>query len=122
MKIAFKDTFDLQLKHPITGELLEDENGPVIITLYGKHTHVYKNAMVEMVRESRGKDLSEGEADELVNKMMVKFVAGFKNISAIETENGRLDSGSPIDVIQVFWIKEQIDKAIQDLESFMLAP
>jgi hypothetical protein len=123
MKIVFKDSTELQLVHPVTDELLvtEDKGLPMLVEIFGKHTDIYKNALNKLLKASqkRGKkqtDLMDAQKQGL--DLLCDCIGGFKNLE-IETENGKLDPSNIRSVLEdCFWIKEQIDSAIMDLEAF----
>ena len=122
MKIAFKESTEFQLVHPITDEPLENAKGlPMMVEIYGKHTSVYKNAINKLLKSSqknkKAADLQDAQERGL--DLLCDCVAGFKNLE-IETENGPLDPKDIRGVLEgAFWIKDQIDSAIVDLENFI---
>lgn len=122
MKIAFKESTEFQLAHPITDEPLENAKGqPMMVEIYGKHTSVYKNAINKLLKSSqknkKSADLQDAQKRGL--DLLCDCVAGFKNLE-IETENGPLDPNDVRGVLEgAFWIKDQIDSAIVDLENFI---
>ena len=122
MKIVFKDSTELQLVHPITDEPLEDSKGnPMLVEIFGKHTSTYKNALNKLLKASQKKGKKQADlmdAQKQGMDLLVDCIGGFKNLD-IETENGKLDPSNIRSVLEdCFWIKEQIDTAIMDLEAF----
>jgi len=124
MKIIFKESSEVQLRHPVTDEpLFADAAGkkPLIAEIYGKHTKAYKNAFTKMLRvdSKRNKTPSAQETAKRGMELLTACVVGFKNLENLETENGKVD---PTDIAgtleSVFWIKDQVDQAIVDLENF----
>ena len=122
MKIAFAESTELQLVHPITDEPLEDAKGnPMTVTVFGKHTSTYKNALNKLLKSSQKKgkkqtDLSEANEQGLT--LLCDCIGGFKNLE-IETENGKLDPSNIRSVLEdCFWIKSQIDEEVMNLEAF----
>ena len=125
MKIIFDETNEYQLKHPTTGELLEDSKGkPMTVELYGKHTSVYKNAVNQSFkRRTAKKDMSNDEIRQENDKLLAACVKGFKNLN-IEYADGKfLDPNDVISCFEnAFWIRDQVDSAIVDLENFIQTP
>jgi hypothetical protein len=129
MKIAFKETTDIQLKHPVTDEMLfcltkdgkPDSTRPMVAVIYGKHTSAYKNAynrLMKSFQKAGKKPLDATETDKRALELLVSCVDKFKNLD-IETENGKLDPNNIEAVLtDAFWIRDQIDRAIVDLENF----
>lgn len=131
MKIIFDQTSDLHIKHPITDEplYLTDADGkpikdkPMIAKIYGKHTSEYKNAISSLMKKRSGKkNLSLEESNNQNNELLAACVAGFKNLD-IETEYGKLDPKNVVECFEkAFWLRDQVDSAVVDLENFMQAP
>lgn len=129
MLIAFKETTEIQLKHPITDEPLycldkdgkPDINKPMLAVIYGKHTSAYKNAynrLMKSFQKAGKKQLDAQETEKRAMDLLVSCIEGFKNLD-IETENGKLKAADIESVLtDAFWIKDQIDRAIVDLENF----
>ena len=125
MKIAFKESTEFQLVHPITDEPLEDSKGnPMMVEIFGKHTSMYKNALNKLLKASqkRGKKQSDlNEAQKQGLDLLCDCIGGFINLE-IETEDGKLDPNDIRSVLEdAFWIKDQVDSAIMDLENFTIA-
>lgn len=131
MKIAFKETTDIHLKHPVTDEPLyclasdgkPDKARPMLAVIYGKHTSVYKNAYTRLMKSFQlagKKQVDAAETEKQAMELLVSCVDKFRNLD-IETENGKLNPDNIESVLtDAFWIKNQIDRAIVDLENFML--
>ena len=124
MKIAFNETTDLQLVHPVTDEPLENSKGqPMIVKIFGKHTSQYKNALNKLLKSTqknkKASDLQDAQKRGL--DLLCDCIDGFKNLE-IETETGVLDPSDIRGVLEdAFWVKDQIDSAIVDLENFTMA-
>lgn len=131
MRIAFKEATEIHLTHPVTGEPLyclnpdgtPDTSRPMVAIIYGKHTSVYKNAYTRLMKsfQKAGKrQIDAAEADKQAMDLLVSCVDRFRNLD-IETENGKLNPDNIEAVLaDAFWIKNQIDRAIVDLENFTL--
>lgn len=129
MKIVFKETTEIQLKHPVTDEPLyclnkdgkQDKTRPMLAIIYGKHTSAYKNAynrLMKSFQKAGKKQLDAAETEKRSLDLLVSCIEGFKNLD-IETENGKLKPDNIESVLtDAFWIKDQVDRAIVDLENF----
>ena len=124
MKIAFKESTDYQLLHPVTDEPLVDAKGePMLVEIFGKHTSVYKNALNKHVKASQSskKAASIEDAQSRGLDLLCDCIVGFKNLD-IETATGNLDPKNVRSVLEdAFWIREQIDTQIVNLENFTIA-
>ena len=125
MKIAFSESTEIQLVHPITEEPLEDTKGnPMMVEIFGKHTSAYKNALNKLLKASQKKGKKQSSLQEAQKQgldLLCDCIGGFKNLE-IETEDGKLDPNDIRSVLEdAFWIKDQVDSAIMDLENFTIA-
>lgn len=137
MKIIFEETSRLQIVHPITEEPLEASKGkPMEVEFYGKHTATFKAADLARRRSAakriNGKNLKKmmtsalddnesSEADDL--RLLTSCVVAFHNMDELETENGKIDPKDISGTLDtVFWIRDQVDAGIADLENFMAKP
>lgn len=118
MRIAFNETTELQLKHPVTGQdLINSKDKPMIAVIFGKHTSAFQDVM-DAMKENQEKDLTPQETRIEAVKLLSKCVKEFKNIE-IETENGAVDGKDNQSCLGVFWIKEQVDSGVMDKELFL---
>lgn len=128
MKVIFDETSELQLRHPVTDEVLKDKKGnPMIAVIYGKHSSAYKNAHSNLVRELQKKGNKQKssleEAEEKSLNLIAACVKEFKNLNIEYADGQFLDANDiPGTLKNAFWIKDQIDKAVFDLENFMQTP
>ena len=124
MKIAFKESTDYQLLHPVTDEPLVDAKGePMLVEIFGKHTSVYKNALNKLLKSSQSskKTISIEDSQSRGLDLLCECIGGFKNLD-IETETGKLDPKNVRSVLEdAFWIREQVDAQIVNLENFTMA-
>lgn len=128
MKVIFDETSELELRHPVTDEVLKDKKGNAMIAvIYGKHSAAYKNAHNNLVRElqkkgSKNKSSLE-DAEEKSLNLIAACVKEFRNLH-IEYADGKfLDPNDVLGTLKnAFWIKDQIDRAVFDLENFMQKP
>lgn len=123
--LAAKDSVSLQLKHPVSDELLFDGDKPVEAVLWGTSSKVYRSAVNAMQNRAlkRGKkpatpEVMREEGVELLTACTQRF------------ENLALD-GSPLDNADTIralykddryaWVKSQVDEALGDIANFIKA-
>lgn len=124
MKIIFDESSSVQLKHPVSGEPLENAKGkPMTVEIYGKHTSAYKNAVNELFKKRSGKELSTDETRRQGNELLAACIKQFNNLE-IEYEEGKfLDANDPVSCLEnCFWIREQVDEEIAELGNFLQTP
>jgi len=126
--LALKDTFELQLTHPVSGELLfadEERTKPVTITLYGSSSKQYRNALTAMQnrqikRSSTKKQASAEVMREESTELLVACAATSKEL----TLNGKpvkaeADFRELFSDTQYSWVRDQVDTALGDTANFL---
>lgn len=126
--LSLKDTVSLQLRHPVSEELLfadEAKTKPVEIELHGTSSKNYRSAITAMQNRSlkRGKKQASAETmrEESI-ELLVACSAKAKNFSYC---------GKPVSDDEAFrtlygdakfsWLKEQVDAALGDNANFLQA-
>lgn len=122
-----KETTDVELLHPSTGEvLLNDDGTPMTITVYGQYSSTYKavshaqqNKRLMKAQRTGGKmTLSAEELDSSALDLLVKCTAGW-NISLTDEK----EEFSQEKVRQVYqehpWVRELVDSVIGDTRAFL---
>jgi hypothetical protein len=124
MKIIFDETNAIQLKHPTTGEPLENAKGkPMTVEIYGKHTSTYKNAVNDMFKKRTGKELTSEETKRQGNELLACCIKQFNNLDIEYAEGKFLDPNDIVGCLEnAFWIREQVDTEITNLENFLQTP
>lgn len=147
MKIAFNETHTIHLKHPLSGkllfkpkksknELVDDITKPVEVTVYGKHTSVFKNAEANAMKaallaKADDPDMDQDSVAEIIKaktkSIMAVCIKEFVNIDCIDisTDPDGTDYLSNDDkekCIEQSWIYEQIDRELVKLENFTVKP
>lgn len=126
--LALKDTFNLHLVHPTTGDKLyasADESKPVEIVLYGTSSKQYRSAVSAMqnrqLRRQAKKEKPSAEIfrEEGVN-LLVACGAGANNLAV---------DGEPVGTPETFrklfsdprfsWVKDQADEALGEVGNFL---
>lgn len=123
--LALKDTYVLELKNPVTEELLVDSDGePVTITLYGKSSKQYRAAITAMQnRELRRKAKKETATAEQMQDESTNLLVACSADSTLEID------GVPVNDKESFkqlykdssfsWIRDQVDTALGDDANFL---
>lgn len=127
--LALVDTFTFQLKHPADGTLLfadEAETEPLTITVYGKSSKQYRNAVTAMqnrtLRRNHKKEVPTVEA-------LLKEGTDLLVACSASAANLTLDDQQPINDEASFrklytdprfsWVKDQADEALGDISNFL---
>lgn len=124
--LTLKDTVELQLRHPVTDELLfadEAKTKPVLVVLYGSSSKQYRNAITAMQNRSlkRGKKVVSAE---------VMREEGIELLVACSEKTVNLSyKGKPVDNDDAFreiysdpaysWLKDQVDTGLGDVANFL---
>lgn len=126
--LALKDTTTVQLRHPVTGELLfadAKKEKPVSVELYGTSSKQYRNAVTAMqnrqLKRTAKKEKVSAEVmrDESI-ELLVACTASASNLSL----NGKpiSDEASVRGLLSdpaYSWVKDQIDEALGDTSNFL---
>lgn len=126
--LALKDTTTLQLRHPVTGELLfadEVKKKPVEIELFGTSSKQYRNAIAGIQSRALKRSAKKEQATpEAVRKesteLLVTCSASAKNLSyggvPVTDESHFRDLYSDP---KLSWIRDQVDEALADVSNFL---
>lgn len=128
--LALADTFELQFRHPGTGELLfadEAQTEPVSVVLYGASSKKYRNAVAALQnralrrQQTKEKQTAEVLREEGIN-LLAQVIDSFKNFSV--SEDGSVPSTESefravLSNASISWVKEQIDTALADQSNFL---
>lgn len=122
------DEITVVLKHPATGDALKNEDGSeMTITLYAPHSKEYKKVLHEMTNkrlkkmQSKGKtDITAEELEEVSLDSLAKTTKEWNITFAGEQPKLSLIKAREV-YEKVFWIKAQIEEAIEDSLDFMKA-
>lgn len=124
--LALNDTFQLQLKHPVTDEPLfadKEETKPVAINIYGTSSKQYRNA----IRQMQNRQLKRGKKTVSAEQMQEEGVALLVACSdkAINFQYKGQDVDSPEVFTELYsdaqfsWVKDAVDAALGDLSNFL---
>lgn len=126
--IALKDTTELHLRHPVTGDkLYSDAEGTkaVTITLYGSASKQYRSAVSAMQNRSlRRQAKKEKTSAEVLKEEGTELL-----VACSATSSELTNDGSPVKDPSDFrtlysdpkysWIKDQVDEALGDASNFL---
>jgi hypothetical protein len=124
--LKLKDTTELHLLHPVTGEKLfadVEKKKPVVVSLYGSSSKQYQTYMLAMQNRhlQAGKKVTKAEllkeegVELLVNCSISVSNLGLKGVAINNPEAFRAiysDAGW-------LWFKEQVDSAIGEASNFL---
>lgn len=127
-QLSLKDTVSLQLRHPVSDELLfadEAKTKPVEIELHGTSSKNYRNAITAMQNRAlkRGKKQASAEVmREEGIELLVACSAKANNFSyggkpVLDEDTFRTLYGDA----KFSWLKEQVDAALGDNSNFLQA-
>lgn len=125
---TFTDTYVLHLKDVITGEpLFEDEaqEVPVTVTLYGKSSMRYRNAVNAMQnRELRRRAKKETATAEQMQKESTDLLVACSATSTLELDGEVVDNKAAFEKLytntELSWIRDQVDAALGDDANFLV--
>lgn len=118
------DSVFVQLRHPVTDELLADKDGPVGIYVYGTASKEYRAAVNAMGNRALKRGNKKATA-EVVREEGVELLVA---VTEKATDNLTYQ-GKPLNTPATFrelygdasfsWIKDQVDAAIADTANFL---
>lgn len=125
--LALKDTYELQLKNPATEELLFDDEGKAVtITLYGKSSKQYRNAVTAMQnRELRRKFKKDSATAEQIQDESTGLLVACSATSTLEIDGVAVNDKDSFKQLytdaRFSWIRDQVDEALGDQSNFLQA-
>lgn len=121
------DTIEVEIKHPITGEALKnDDDTPMTITLHATHSKDYKSVMHEQTNRrlkaasATGKvDITSEELEENTLEVLAKATKSWNLTFGGEKPELTVGAAKKL-YTEVFWIKDQLDEGISNSMGFMM--
>ncbi len=121
------DTIEVEIKHPITGEALKnDDDTPMTITLHATHSKEYKSVMHEQTNRrlkaasATGKvDITSEELEENTLEVLAKATKSWNLTFGGEKPELTVDAAKKL-YTEVFWIKDQLDEGVSNSVGFMM--
>jgi hypothetical protein len=126
--LAIKDSTTLQLKHPVTEELLfadAEQTQPVTIDLWSQSSKQYRAAVNAMQNRQlkRGKKQPTAEAQR--EEGVALLVACSKSAANLSIDGEALDNADAFRKLYSIdaygWVKTQVDEALGSVELFIEA-
>lgn len=121
--LALKDTTELQLRHPVTEDLLFDGEKPVGIELYGTASKQYRNAITAMQNRQLRRGKQKASAELLKEESISLLVACSARGINLEYDGKPLDNEDAFRSLysdpRFSWVKEQVDEALGDVSRFL---
>ena len=122
------DEIVVAIKHPATGEVLKnDDKSDMTITIYAPHSKEYKKVLHEMTNkrlkkmQQKGKnEITAEEIEEATLDTLAKTTKGWNITYGGEVPKLTVAKAKEI-YDSVFWIKAQIEEAIESSLDFMKA-
>lgn len=126
--LALNDTVQLQLKHPVSDELLfadKEQELPVAISIFGTSSKQYRNAITAM----QNRQLKRGKKPATAEQMREEGVSLL--VACSDKGVNFKYKGQDIDSVEVFtelyndpkfsWVKDQVDAGLGDVSNFLEA-
>lgn len=122
-----KETTDVELVHPATGEtLLNDDKTPMTITVYGPYSSVYKtvshnqqNKRLMKAQRTGGKlNLTAEELEASNLDLLVKCTEGWNLTLDKAPEEFSQDKARQV-YLEHPWVREQVDAVFGDTRAFL---
>lgn len=122
--LKLKDTTDLLLVHPVTGEELVDDKGEkVVITLYGTSSKEYRNAITALANRNTARKNKVVKAEQAKLEIIELLVECTASMSGLEVQGKAPKTKDDFREIysddSLSWIKDQVDEAIGDRSNFL---
>jgi hypothetical protein len=122
------DEIVVTIKHPATGEVLKNEDkSDMTVTIYAPHSKEYKKVLHEMTNkrlkkmQAKGKnEITAEEIEEATLDTLAKTTKGWNITYGGEVPKLTVAKAKEI-YDSVFWIKAQIEEAIESSLDFMKA-
>lgn len=124
--LSMKDTMTLQLRHPVTDELLfadEDKKMPVSVTLYGQASKQYRNAINAMQNRSLKRDKKKVTAEVLREEGIELLVACTAKWNHLVVDGEKVADENAYRALysnaEYGWLKDQVDVGLGDTSAFL---
>lgn len=126
--LALKDTVELQLKHPVTEELLfadAEQTKPVSIIIFGTSSKQYRNALTAMQNRQLKRGKKPASAEQMREEGVALLVACSEKAVNFQYNDEPLDNDAAFESLYkdsaYSWIKDQVDAGLGDVSNFLAA-
>lgn len=124
--LSLKDTTELQLRHPVSDELLfadKDQTKPVAIALFGTSSKQYRNAITAMQNRQLKRGKKPATADLLREESVTLLTACSDKAINLTYKGNAIDSDEAFRALYsdpaFSWLKDQVDAALGDVSNFL---
>ena len=125
---TFKETIDVELMHPVTGEpLLNGDKSQMTITVHGPYSKLYKKIMHDQqnrrlmkAQRTGGKmNLTAEEIEASALDLLVRCTTDW-NVTLEGDDKTKFSSEAVRETyIELPWVREQVDAVIADTRAFL---
>ena len=121
-KIAFNDTAEMVIEHPVTGEPLDDgKGGHQTITLFGIQSQQYRKACHDNLNNSMSKRSKKLSAEQAEDNAAQLLSACTKSFNRVDFGDGTIDTKSAKETYLAHaWLINQVDDFVADNKSFLV--
>lgn len=126
--LALKETSELSLTHPVSGETLfadEAKTQPVVAHIYGTASKQHRNKINALMNRSLKRDKKKATAEVQREEGIELLVACTDRIENLTYQGQPIDNPTVLKSLyedpKFSWLREQIDSAIGDVNSFLAA-
>lgn len=126
--LALKETVELQLKHPVSDELLfadREQTKPVAVMIYGTSSKQYRNAVTAMQNRSLKRGKKPISAEQMRDEGVALLVACSDAAVNFEYKGNKVDTPEAFDALykdpSFSWLKDQVDSGLGDVSNFLEA-
>lgn len=126
--LSMKDTTELQLRHPVTDELLyadEAKKKPVVIVLFGTGSKQYRNAITAMQNRALKRGKKQASAEVMREESIELLVACSDRAINLEYNEAPVDNDAAFRSLYsdpaFGWLKDQVDSGLGDASNFLTA-
>jgi hypothetical protein len=122
------DEIVVKVKHPVTDEILKNDDGSeMTITLYANHSKEYKsvvhgiaNKRIKKAKDTKSSDFTMEDLEEATLETLIKVTKGWS--ITYDGTSPKLTEAKAREVYEkVFWIKPQLELAMESSLDFMKA-
>lgn len=117
-------TTEMLLKHPVTGDVLEDDAGkPVTFTLYGSASREYQKAVDTLLRKKKNRGGREATLTESREDSIDFLTALTAKVDNMDYDDQPLDNTEAIKAMyadeSLSWIRDAVNASVASVESFL---
>lgn len=126
--LALKETFALQLKHPVEGYPLfadKEEKKPIVINLYGKSSKPYQKAVTAMQSRALRRQAKKAEVtpEQLQSESLAMLEACSESAENLVLDGKPISTSAELRALyenpKFSWIRDQVDESLGDLSNFL---